>query len=152
MSKEVTSRLPGRIMAVDPGESRHGVALSDPTRLLAWPYGVVLRRSRQQDFEQFAAIAASEGVTQLLVGLPQAIHEPDTPFTAWVRDYAASLSRHLDLPLSFIDESFSTVDASSALESQGKRRWQRQREHIDAAAAAIILQQYLDQQRHEPGV
>jgi putative Holliday junction resolvase len=135
----------GRIMAIDLGEARHGVALSDPMRLIAKSFAVVPRQSRKEDFARFAGIAHTENVTQLLVGIPQALDLPDTPKTAWMRDYAGNLATHLALPLTYYDESYSTVQAAASLSQRGKKKWQQRRDNIDAIAAAMFLQNYLDE-------
>ena len=139
----------GRIMAIDLGEARHGVALSDPMRLVAKSFAVVPRKSRKEDFAHFARFATAEGVTQLLVGIPQALDLPDTPRTAWMRDYSTKLAAQLSLPVLFFDESYSTVDAANSLRQQGKKKWQQRRKNIDAVAAAIFLQDYLDEISNE---
>lgn len=138
-------------MALDLGEKRIGVALSDETRTLARSYTVLPRKSRREDFARLGHIAAAEKVTLLLVGLPVGLTlaaqatEAESPKVAWMRDYATALSAALGLPVAFCDESYSTVDAAASLHARGKRARQ-QREWIDAVAAAIFLQAYLDAQ------
>ena len=133
----------GRIMALDLGEKRIGVALSDETHMLARTHSVIKRSSRKEDFRQLGAIAATENVTSLLVGLPIHLDGTEGALAAWVRDYTADLAAHLNLPYQLWDESFTTKEARASMHARGKRP-RRQRNWIDAVAAAMLLQGYLD--------
>lgn len=130
-------------MALDLGEKRIGVALSDEWRHLARSHTVLKRRSRQADFADMGQIATEQAVTLILVGLPLHLDGSEGPFTAWVRDYAADLSGRLTLPLVLWDESLSSSQAADSLRERGWRTT-RQRQWLDAVAAAFILQHYLD--------
>lgn len=149
-----TTHAPGRILALDLGEKRIGIALSDPMRMLARSHSVMPRRSRREDFAHLERIAVAEEVTALLVGLPVSVAVDGSPLgeeppkVVWMRDYAGSLAERLDLPLIIWDESFSTVAATRSLLERG-RRGRRGRAELDAVAAAMILQSYLDRQRDE---
>jgi putative Holliday junction resolvase len=133
----------GRIMALDLGEKRIGVAVSDEQQLLARSYAVVQRSSRKADFRRLAEIAAAENVVHLLVGLPIHLDGSEGALAAWVRDYAAGLAAHLQLPYQLWDESFTTREAQASMRARGKRAHQ-QRDWIDAVAAAMLLQGFLD--------
>ena len=137
---------PGRIMALDLGEKRIGVALSDPTRTIASAHSVITRKSRLEDAARYAHLIAENGVTLLVLGLPITLGGQEGTRPAWVRDYAADLAGRLAGPIAFWDESLSTVEASAALRAQGQRG-KKLRERVDAVAAAVILQAYLDAQR-----
>lgn len=143
-----TSQQSGRIMALDLGEKRIGIALSDPTRTIATPHAVLTRRSRAEDHERYAALIRDHAVTLLVVGLPITLGEQEGVRAAWVRDYAATLGSHIGVPIVFWDESLTTVEATAALHAQG-RRGKRARERVDAVAAALILQSYLDARRED---
>lgn len=130
-------------MALDLGEKRIGVALSDPTRTIATPHSVLTRKSRAADYERYMALIQEHAVTLLVVGLPITLGGLEGERAAWVRDYADSLSRQVDVPIVFWDESLTTVEATTALHAQGKRG-KRARERVDAVAAALILQSFLD--------
>jgi putative Holliday junction resolvase len=135
----------GRVVALDLGEKRIGVALSDPTRTIAAAHAVLSRKSRAEDFARYARIIAEQRVTLLVVGLPVTLGGEEGERAAWVRDYAADLGRHVGVPVVFWDESLTTVEAEAALRAQG-RRGKRLKERVDAVAAALILQSYLDAQ------
>jgi putative Holliday junction resolvase len=135
----------GRVAALDLGEKRIGVALSDPTRTIASAHAVLNRRSRAEDFARFAQLLADQAVTLLVIGLPLTLGGEEGQKAAWVRDYAADLGRHIDVPIVFWDESLTTVEAEASLRAQG-RRGRKLKARVDAVAAALILQSYLDAQ------
>ena len=146
MTNDTTPRPIGRIMALDLGEKRIGVALSDPRRIIASAHSVVLRKSRLEDAARYNHLIAENGVTLLVIGLPITLGGQEGERATWVRDYAADLVERLPVPIAFWDESLSTVEAQAALRAQG-RRGKKLRERVDAVAAAVILQSYLDAQR-----
>lgn len=133
-------------MALDLGEKRIGVALSDETRLIARSYTVIERTSRDADYEQIAAIVSEEDVGFLVVGLPVQLDGEEGQIAAWVRDYARELAGRLGIGYTFWDESFTTQQASASMRARGTRA-REQRGWIDAVAAAFILQDYLDARR-----
>lgn len=138
-----TFEIKGRAMALDLGSKRIGVAVCDPTRTIAQSYGVIKRRSRVEDFERYEQIIAEEDITLLVVGLPTRIDGSDSDTAVWIRNYIEELSHRIDIPVEFWDESYTTVMAEESLRQRGKRGKQA-RERVDAVAAAIILQSYLD--------
>lgn len=139
---------PGRAMALDLGERRIGIALSDPGRQLARGYTVIQRRSRREDFARYHQIIAQQGVTLVVIGLPVRLDGSDSPTTRWVRDYAAACAAALPTPVLLWDESLTTRQAQMTLHQQGGRRDQRA-QRLDAVAAAHILQHYLDAHQND---
>ena len=135
-------------MALDLGEKRIGVAISDTTRTIATPHSVVKRTSRAADFAHYARLIADYGISLLVIGLPITLGGQEGQRAAWVRDYAAGLAEHVATPITFWDESLTTVEATAALHAQG-RRGKQVKERVDAVAAALILQSYLDAQRSD---
>ena len=133
----------GKVLAIDLGEKRIGLAISDETRTIAAGYDVITRKSRQEDFERYADIIASQNITLLVMGLPITLSGEEGQRAAWVRDYSAALSKYISIPLEFWDERFSTKQAEASLHARGKRG-KKARERVDAVAAAFILQDYLD--------
>jgi putative Holliday junction resolvase len=133
----------GRAMALDLGEKRIGVALSDGSWMIARSFTVLKRSSRAMDFEKIGRIVGEQDVSLLIVGLPSLPSGGEGTMAAWVRDYVADLSSHVDVEIQFWDESFSTVDAEASLRARGVKT-SRRRGQIDAVAAAFILQSYLD--------
>jgi putative Holliday junction resolvase len=133
----------GRVMALDLGEKRIGVAISDATRTIASPHSVVKRAARAEDFARYARLIDEYGIAQLVIGLPITLGGEEGQRAAWVRDYAAGLAQHVATPITFWDESLTTVEATAALYAQG-RRGRKAKDRVDAVAAALILQSYLD--------
>jgi putative Holliday junction resolvase len=156
-----------RLMALDVGEVRIGVAVSDASGFLASPY-TTLRASRDEEktWEAIRRLLEETEAEGLIVGLPVSLDGQLHTQGERVRDFARRLQEHIHVPLVFWDERYSTVEAgrlqaerfqspyasdSGKRGGQGKRgrhNKQRKRETrygIDAIAAAVILQEYLDQ-------
>ena len=129
------------MMGLDIGSRRIGVAIGDELGILASPIGFV--ETGPQDRLAFAKIIQEHRITRLIVGIPRTMAGKEGPQSKIVRDYAKSLARDLEMPLTYWDERLTTVIAERSLISGGRSRRQR-REEIDAAAAAVMLQGYLD--------
>ena len=129
-----------RLMALDIGERRIGLATSD-SGILATPHSVLHRKSKQEDFARLQRLITELRIDKLIVGMPYSLSAPDGigPQAQRIRRYADLLAEQLTIPLEFFDERYSTVDAQAALEAMGRKKIP-----IDAAAAAVILQNYLD--------
>lgn len=139
----MSANFPGRVMALDLGSKRIGVAISDPTRTIASSYGVVKRKSRAEDFARYRHIMVEQQVTLLVIGLPTTAEGEDSETAVWIRDYITEFSQQCAVPIRFWDESFTTVQAEESLRQRGKRG-KKARQLVDAVAAAFILQNYLD--------
>lgn len=133
----------GRVLALDLGEKRIGVAVSDDTRTIAQALTMFKRTSRREDFAQINRLLAEQRANLLLIGLPIMLDGTEGEKAAWVRDYAAALAEHIAVPIVFFDEAFTTKEAESSLRARGKTG-RKIRQHVDAVAAAFILQGYLD--------
>jgi putative Holliday junction resolvase len=142
-SQILNSRSPGRVIALDVGERRIGVAVSDPTGTLATPHSVIRRRSKAEDFAAVARLVIKLEVERVVVGLPLSLNGEVGPQARRVSRYARALAQRLDVPVELHDERYSTITADALLTESGRKR----RVPIDAAAAAVILQDYLDSQR-----
>lgn len=132
-------------MALDLGEKRIGVAISDDSRTIARAYAVLSRKSRREDFQRYANIIDDQKAILLVMGLPVPLSGVEGQRAAWVRDYTAELAQYIDIPIEYWDESFSTKQAEASLRARGKRG-KKVKERLDAVAAAFILQGYLDAQ------
>lgn len=141
-----TTDKPGRVAALDLGEKRIGVALSDTTRTIASPHSVIRRSSRSEDFDRYATLFEAHDIRLVVIGLPITLGGQEGQRAAWVRDYTEELGRHIDIPVEFWDESLTTVAATNALHAQG-RRGRKVKDRVDAVAATLILQSYLDAHR-----
>ena len=146
-----------RILGVDHGERRIGLAISDESELLARPLTVLIHRSRVQDASAIAALAAAEGAGRIVVGLPvsPSASAGEGSQARRVRRWAAALGEAFPMPIEFWDESHSTAEAAAirgdATGHRARRRRRRKAVHAqeaeDAVAAAVILQSYLDAHR-----
>lgn len=134
-----------RILAVDHGEKRIGLALSDPTATLASPLKVIEHVSRAVDAAQVAALAVEHAAGLIIVG--QSFDEEGRPNAAGRRAarFAEALRAQTSIPVELWDESLSTQDAREIRLRSGASRKHRGG-HLDALAAAVILQSYLDSQ------
>lgn len=133
-----------RVLGLDLGSRRIGVAVSDRSGAVANPLTVIQRTgSRRRDHEQITALAAVEEVELVVVGLPRSLSGADGPAARGARDEAEALASVCAVPVECWDERFSTVTAERALRSGGVRGRAR-REVIDKVAAAVILQSWLD--------
>lgn len=132
-----------RILAVDHGEKRIGLALSDPTATIASPLKVIVHVSRAVDAAQVAALAAEHEAGLILVG--QSFDEDGHPNAAGrsAARFAEALKLQTEIPVQMWDESLSTADARASRAALGLSRKKRAGHH-DALAAAVILQSYLE--------
>ena len=133
----------GRILAIDLGEKRIGLALSDTLRMVAKAHSVIQRKSRREDFAQYQQIIAEQEITLVVVGLPVPLSGIEGDKAAWARSYAAELQTHLSIPVVLWDEAFTSQRAEESLRAQG-RKLKKIKERVDAVAAAFILQDYLE--------
>lgn len=134
-----------RILAVDPGRKRIGIALSDPTSTIASPLMVLNHVSRVVDAAMIAALAKEHGVGKIIVGQSLDVEgQPNVEGRSAAR-LAASIRTQTDLPVLLWDESYSTQQAQQAQLVLGSPKKKRQG-HLDDLAAAVILQSYLDAQ------
>ncbi len=135
-----------RVLGVDHGEKRIGLALSDPTGTLARPLSVINHVSRAVDAAQVAAIVAEQEAECVVVG--QSFDEEGRPNAAGraAERFAEALKDQTTVPIVLWDESMSTIDARDLQIQMGVPRRKRAG-HLDDAAAANILQSYLDAQR-----
>jgi putative holliday junction resolvase len=136
----------GRVLAVDFGERRIGVAISDPSRTIAQPLETLRRRpGKRPPFTALLELVKQWEVDAIVVGLPLTLAGDDSDWTREVRDFAEGLGRRTGLSVSLADERMTSVMAERAVRSLGLPRGERERkDRIDAAAAMIILQAFLD--------
>jgi putative Holliday junction resolvase len=135
-----------RVLGIDFGERRVGLALSDPTATLASPLPTLKRRARKRPpLKALAEIATTHDVEALVVGLPLALDGTETDWTRHVRAVGDALAARLDVPVHYLDERMTSVIAERAVRSIGLPKTEREKkERIDAAAAVLILQLWLD--------
>lgn len=138
-----------RVLAVDYGERRVGLALSDPLAMIAGPLPTLLRRKgKRPPVARIARLVEENDVAELVIGLPLDLSGEETDWTREVREFGDRLAERTGLPVAYQDERMTSVRAERAVRSLGLSKGRREeKERIDAAAAMLILQAYLDARR-----
>ena len=134
-----------RILALDYGSQRIGLALSDPTGTLARRLPFLTAKGNPKLAREIKALVEKESVELILLGLPRHMNGSLGEAAALVQAFAVVLGQTVSVPLRLIDERLSTVQASRQLHEAGKNS-RAQRSQIDSEAAAVLLQGYLDSQ------
>lgn len=135
-----------RILGIDHGDARIGLALSDETGTIATPLQIVRHTARAADARTVARLAAEHGAERIVVGLPTDSEGHIGPQARKVRRWAEALAEATGITIEFWDESF-TSEEVAALRRARHARAKRRGEPLDAEAAALILQNYLDAHR-----
>jgi putative Holliday junction resolvase len=137
------SRGTGRALGLDVGERRLGVAIADELGLISSPLTIVQRRDG--DLAQLRDLAMAKGVDRLVIGLPTGLSGREGPQAAIIRQFAEALGAAVEpeIRVVFWDERLTTAVAERTLRESGTRR-RRRKGDVDAVAAAVILQGYLD--------
>lgn len=135
----------GRVLGLDLGDARIGVAISDPERTLAVPLGTIATGA-PQDLKAIRTLVTENDVTRIVVGHPISMSGARGPRAQHAEEFAGALRSFLELPVDLHDERLSTVEADRALREAGASGRERRRV-VDRSAAAIILQAWLDQHR-----
>ncbi len=139
-----------RVLGLDLGRRRIGLALSDPKGVLALPVGALERRDLASDLEALRTLAAQRGVERIVVGLPVHMSGRVGAEAAAAASFARSLAQATGLPVDTLDERWTTVEAERALRATGSKAGRR-RELVDSVAAAILLRTYLARLANEAG-
>jgi putative holliday junction resolvase len=133
----------GRLLGVDYGQVRVGLAVCDPDRKIAFPLATHERQGSARDAAYFQALVKEESIAGLVVGLPLHLDGREGTKAIEARAFGAFLAEATGLPVVFWDERFTTVEAESALWAAGLTH-RRRRDRRDRVAAQILLQTYLD--------
>ena len=132
-----------RLLGVDYGHKRVGLAVSDPGRKIAFPLTTHERGSKEQDAAFFVRMVESEEIGKIVLGLPVHLDGREGQKAQEVRAFGAWLAETTGLPVVYFDERFTTVEAESALWEAGLTH-KRRKERRDKVAAQMLLQAYLD--------
>ena len=135
-----------RIMAIDYGDARTGVALSDPTGFLAGQTFLIKSRKQEVVLEELAALVPRQGAQEVVMGYPRNMDGTLGPRAEKYAAFARRLEEATGLPVALWDERRTTVDAHRILGEQGVRAKNR-KDKIDSVAATLILEGYLDWKR-----
>ncbi len=131
-----------RLMGIDYGEVRIGIALSDPMRIISKPYKV-LKNEEGTIWKQMKEIIATMDVGKIILGLPVNYSGEDTAKTKEIRAFYTKLKKHLQIEVEFWDERYSTLDSKDLLKKMGYTP-QDGRKVIDKVAASLILKSYME--------
>jgi putative Holliday junction resolvase len=140
----------GRILAIDYGQKRLGLALSDPLRLTAQPFATWRRSNRRRDLARLRDLCREQGVGLILVGLPMHLEGATSAMAAEASRFAELVRAEAGKPVELVDERLSSWEAEQALAENGlvtSRSRERRRHKLDEVAAAVILRDYLQTRR-----
>ena len=132
-----------RILAIDPGTVRLGLALSDPSGTIAQPLSVLARRTEAEDLKALTELVERHEVGLIVVGLPRLMNGRIDAAAKEAQVFGAHVAKATGRPVAYWDERLTSVAAERYLIEQGKRRSKR-RQEIDRVAATLLLQGYLD--------
>jgi len=140
-----------RVVGIDLGTRRIGVAVSDELELTAQPHGIIERHGGQRDLDAIAAVVKEQGARAVVLGLPLDPERGEGRAAGSARAFADRLRAALapTVPVELVDESFTTVEAEQVLLAADVSR-ARRKQVVDKMAAALILQRWLDAQRRTP--
>lgn len=131
-----------RLIGIDYGEVRIGIALSDPLRIIAQPYQVI--KNDDNKFSEICKIIKEEKAGKIILGLPVNLAGEDTKKTLEIREFAEQLKDHVEIPIIFWDERLTSVEANEKLKQMGYSI-KESRKVIDKVAASIILKSYMEE-------
>lgn len=133
-----------RSLGLDVGDRRIGVAMSDPSGILASPFTIIERRSNTADMEAIAEIIRRNDIGQIIVGLPLSLDGSSGLQAEKVKSFTQKLVEAIKIPVDFRDESFTTASARNLMKETRSKKARRNTKD-DAIAAAFILQNFLDE-------
>ena len=146
-----------RILALDYGRVRIGMAIADAQTALAQPLGTLDRINRNEDMRRLRALVREQGVRQIVVGLPLRLDGTRGDMAEEAARFGQRVHKQLGLPVEMVDERLTSWEAERLLEEQQgrtihaasgkKRKKENERMGVDAMAAALILKEYLDRQQ-----
>ncbi|MBQ8430652.1 MAG: Holliday junction resolvase RuvX [Clostridia bacterium] len=132
-----------RIMALDYGEQRIGVALTDLMKILASPFEVYHRKHTEEDFNHFLEVIKNQQVDTIVLGLPLNPEGEEQEIAKKVREFGEELKAKANCKIVYFDERMSSYIAEDILK-QKEKDWKKRKEKLDMFAAMVILQDYLD--------
>lgn len=134
-----------RVLGLDLGEKRIGLAVSDEDGRIAFPAGVLVRKSERQDFAALRKLVEERGIGRAVVGLPLHMSGRAGPQAEAARAFAATLAEKAGIPVDTLDERWTSVAAERSLRETGRRTIERHGKGVvDEVAATLLLSTYLD--------
>jgi putative Holliday junction resolvase len=140
---------PGRILALDLGKKRIGVAVSDELGLTAQGLPNIERTRKRDDLDAVRALAATWGARLILIGNPLNMSGAEGRQSLWVQEFAGELRKRYNMPVELWDERLTTVEASRVLRESGIGI-EKRAAAVDRLSAVILLQSYLDSVAYRP--
>ncbi len=144
---EVPAESPRRILALDVGSRRIGLAVSDPLGITAQGLETLHRKNKRTDFEQLQRVIQQFDVREIVVGLPLRMSGDPSVQSQRMIVFAEDLQRRFDLPVHLWDERLTSVEANRVLR-EAELSIQKRRQAVDRLAAVLILQSFLEARRH----
>lgn len=132
-----------KAMGIDFGLARIGIALSDDTKFLASPYLTYKRKNEQEDLTYFVNLINEKKVDEIVCGLPYNMQGEEQKIAQKTREFMQKIQDLANIKIEFVDERLSSSMAEEMLK-ETERDWKKRKEKLDAVAASIILQDYLD--------
>ncbi|MFO1518178.1 MAG: Holliday junction resolvase RuvX [bacterium] len=140
-----------RCLALDVGEKRIGLATSDELGMGVWPQATLQRKGREEDLEALIQVIQDRSIQMLVVGLPYNMDGTEGPQARKVKSFVSQLKQALErkgiaLPIEWCDERLTSWEAEKRLSEKGKKGKKR-KEEVDAMAACLILEDYLERKK-----
>ena len=135
-----------KAMGIDFGLARIGIAFSDDTKFLATPFVTYKRKNEVEDIAYFINLIKEKNVDEIVCGLPYNMQGEEQAIAEHTRDFMKKISTGCNMEINFVDERLSSSMAEDMLKLTEKD-WKKRKEKLDAVAASIILQDYLDERR-----
>lgn len=132
-----------KAMGIDFGLARIGIALSDETKFLASPFITYKRKTLEQDLNYILELIKTKNIDEIVCGLPMNMQGEEQKIAQQTRNFMSELEKQTNVKIEFIDERLSSVMAEELLK-ETERDWKKRKEKLDAVAASILLQDYLD--------
>ena len=132
-----------KAMGIDFGLARIGISLSDDTKYLASPFETYKRTDYNKDLAHIKEIIETKNVDQIVCGLPMNMQGEEQEIAKKTREFMLDLQKNVNINVEFVDERLSSILAEEML-SQTEKDWKKRKQKLDAVAASIILQDYLD--------
>tara|TARA_B100001142_G_scaffold10674_1_gene10239 strand:- start:19992 stop:20411 length:420 start_codon:yes stop_codon:yes gene_type:complete len=132
-----------RILAIDYGDKKVGLALSDPMKIIAKPYKTIINNSKENLLSDIIQIIQLKDVNEIVVGLPKTLKNTYSKQTYKVKDFIDYITSSLDINVVIVDERLSSIEAKRSLINQGIKTGHNKKD-VDMTAAALFLQNYLD--------
>ncbi len=135
-----------KAMGIDFGMARIGIALSDDTKFLASPFQTYKRKGEELDIKYLTQLVQEKKVDEIVCGLPMNMAGEEQEIAKKTREFMFKLNEKVNIDIKFVDERLSSLMAEEMLKVTEKD-WKKRKEKLDAVAASIILQDYLDEAR-----